>query len=240
MISKRKITSDHIHSISEFLEENQRRWVTVKRIMEHLHNKQILPAISTTIVRAVLKHQLNKTYKKVDVVNQTWSTKENVRKFCESAMITKLLDENGFELIYVDEFTLWTRGNKYYTWTDKGVKGFIDMMLDNFSMGFTVAFSKNRIYGILGSTCANNSKTFILFLSSLFDCIENIFKITNGKIWVVLDNASIHVSKEIEEFIKNIWIRLITICPYSQSLNPWEKLISVIKMKMKARRMHGR
>ena len=30
--------------------------------------------------------------------------------------------------------------------TDKGVKGFIDMMLDNFSMGFKVTFSKKRIY----------------------------------------------------------------------------------------------
>ena len=47
-------------------------------------------------------------------------------------MIAKLLDEDGFELIYIDEFTLWTRSNKYYTWTDKGVKGFIDMMLDSF------------------------------------------------------------------------------------------------------------
>ena len=105
MISKRKITSEHIHCISEFLEENQGRWVTVKSIMEHLHNKQILQAISTTTVRAILKHQLNKTYKKVDVVNQTGSIKENVRKLCESVMIANLLDENGFELIYVDEFT---------------------------------------------------------------------------------------------------------------------------------------
>ena len=124
--------------------------------------------------------------------------------------------------------------------TDKGAKGFINMMLGNFSMGFKVTFSKNRIYWILISTCANNSKTFIWFLSYLFDCIENIFKITNGKIWVVMDNSSIHVSKKIEEFIKNTWISLIPICPYFPSLNPWEKLISVIKMKMKARRMHGR
>ena len=189
--------------------------------MEHLHDKQILPAISTTTVRAVLKHQLNKTYKKVDFVNQTWSVKENVRKLCESVMIAKLLDEDDFELIYVDEFTLWTRSNKYYTWTNKGVKGFIDKMLDNFRW-VSQWFSKNRIYEILVSRCAKNSKTFIWFLSSLFDCIKNIFKITNVKIWVVMNNTSIHVSKEIEEFIENTWIKLIIICSYSPSLNPWE------------------
>ena len=93
--------------------------------MEHLHNKQLLPTISTTTVRAVLKDQLNKAYKKVDVVNKAWYIKENVRKFCESAMIAKLLDEDGFKLIYVFEFTLWNRSNKYYTWSNRGVKGLI-------------------------------------------------------------------------------------------------------------------
>ena len=47
-------------------------------------------------------------------------------------MIAKLLDEVGFELISVVKFTLGTRSNKYYTWVDRRVKGFIDMMLDHF------------------------------------------------------------------------------------------------------------
>ena len=97
--------------------------------------KQNLPTISTIIISAVLKNQLNKAYK--NVVNQTWFTNENVIKFWESDIIAKLKDENWIWInTYMDEFASQTWCSKYFTWIDKRVSGFIDIMLDRFSTGF--------------------------------------------------------------------------------------------------------
>ena len=45
----------------------------------------------------------------------------------------------------------------------------------------------------------------------------------------VIDHASIHVSKDAKEKLKEINIQCMTICPYSPCQNPIEKVIGAIK-----------
>ena len=49
-------------------------------------------------------------------------------------------------------------------------------------------------------------------------------------IWV-MDNASIHVSKTAKKKLSEMELQWLTICLYSPSLNPIEKVIGVIKSK---------
>jgi transposase len=47
------------------------------------------------------------------------------------------------------------------------------------------------------------------------------------------DNSSIHKNREVREAMKELNLRILTICPYSASLNPCEKLILAIRKKVK-------
>ena len=46
-----------------------------------------------------------------------------------------------------------------------------------------------------------------------------------------MDNASIHVSKTAKKKLSEMELQWLTICPYSPSLNPIEKVIGAIKSK---------
>jgi transposase len=47
------------------------------------------------------------------------------------------------------------------------------------------------------------------------------------------DNSSIHKNREVREAMKELNLKILTICPYSASLNPCEKLILAIRKKVK-------
>ena len=95
-------------------------------------------------------------------------------------------------------------------------------------MFFVIAFSSSRLYGIQGSSKDMSSIQIARFLQSIKDWWDK------SKIWwIICDNASIHVSKTINENLKYTKIPLITISPYSPCLNPWEVLISAIKAKIR-------
>ena len=45
----------------------------------------------------------------------------------------------------------------------------------------------------------------------------------------IIDNAPIHVSNEAKKKISEMEMQLLSICPYSPSLNPIEDIIGVIE-----------
>ena len=47
------------------------------------------------------------------------------------------------------------------------------------------------------------------------------------------DNSKVHWNDEIPGTVKKLGLRWITIHPYSPQLNDWEKIIAVIKTKLK-------
>ena len=155
--------------------------------------------------------------------------KENIRKFFESAEIQLRFIENEYELIYIDEFTQNSRENRFYSWTRKGSKGFIEFEEDQFSMSFIIAFSWLKFYGVFGKAKITDSLSFIWFLENLIESRMKLTEVIPEKSWIILDNCSIHTSKDVEEYAKQTNISLVTIWPYSPSLNPWEKVISSVK-----------
>ena len=72
-----------------------------------------------------------------------------------------------------------------------------------------------------------NSNVFISFLHQL----HQSFPV--GTIVLILDNASIHKSKKIKEFLsKNKWIKIYHITAYSPELNPIERFWGWLKSKI--------
>lgn len=54
------------------------------------------------------------------------------------------------------------------------------------------------------------------------------------------ENATIHVSHKIENIVRKLNMALITINPYSPSLNPCEGVIGSLKSKLRNDMMSGR
>ena len=92
----------------------------------------------------------------------------------------------------------------------------------------------NRLHGVMGWFGSTNSKFFIKFLHYLSQSVQNQLGQENNKYVIVCDNTRIHTSREVERFIVKDELRLMTIAPYSPSLNPVEKVICAIKMKLKS------
>ena len=144
------------------------------------------------------------------------------------------------EEVFVDEFNISSHRDKFRGWAQKNHKPIIASTLDNFSMYFVITVSSKHIYGVLASEQANTSQILLYFLDCLIKCQESLFKQTNEKTLFVIDNASIHKTKSIDEYVKSKEISLLTIPPYSLALNGAETVIQSIESKVSRHRSYGR
>ena len=62
----------------------------------------------------------------------------------------------------------------------------------------------------------------------------------NKKTVFVVDNASIHKTKEINEYVRNNEILILTIPPYSPALNGAETIMQALKSKINCQRGNGK
>ena len=114
---------------------------------------------------------------------------------------------------------------------------FINIISNPFTMSFITAFSANRFYGIMGIKGTVTSQNCIHFLSHILKERKKISLDEIRVLAIVLDNASIHKTKNVIKFITDSNIPMITIPPYEPSLNLVKKFILAIKYKLR-QRMH--
>lgn len=123
----------------------------------------------------------------------------------------------GYELVALDEVGFQLHTNFKRIWFEKGQKP---------KGAFFWSNKKLTVFGALTSSHkfyyefqpAQNSLTFISFLSGLFDWLE-----PNKKYVLIMDNAGWHKTQVVQKFIakhKNIFVEFIP--PYSPELNPIE------------------
>ena len=173
------------------------------------------------------------TYKKINKIHPiAWSI-QNKRKMLEAASIQIELFQKEVLVIYLDEFKFSCHSNKHYGWTRKGESGHFKLTPWSFQASFMIAFSHKKIHGVMATNKTFNSIKFIYFLRQMIQKLEESYAI----IW---DNSKIHVSKAVSEFLVNQQLWLITIPPYSPFVNSWEKLILLIKSRMRRKEREGR
>ena len=138
----------------------------------------------------------------------------------------KYLESNHKELLFIDEFIYSSHSNKQYGWCKKSENSIYYAPLDDFRMSFMIWFSKFRIYGVIGTNETFDSNMFLQFLIQMKENLHSN--------WVfIADNASIHKTNQIREYLEDTKQLLITIPSYSPWLNPWEHLIRSIKSKIR-------
>ena len=171
------------------------------------------------------------SYRTLSTLHLKAQLKDQTRADCEGVIIQFMLADMEWEEVFIDEFNISSHRNKFSGWVQKDHKPTIASTLNNFSMYFAIAVSSKHIYGVLASEKANTSQTFfIYFLDCLIKYRESLFKQTNEKTLFVINNASIHKTKSIDEYVqkkRNITpdnTAILTCFKWSRNCNPSNKI----------------
>ena len=240
-IKKRKLKEEHKAFINDLILSNPFSQWTWNKVKSKLNDEFLdMPQVHNSTISKWMSNQLNLSYKKLELRRPPASTQTSYRKWLESALLQIELMRKDVEIIYIDEFHVNTRLHRFRGWTQKGQKGYITVDLKDFSMFFFWALSYKRVYGLMGKEDTNKSEIVKYYLKNLYEDLIRTDKNQANRTIVIWDNAPVHSSNATTEFIKSAKLRVLTIPPYTPSLNPAEKLINSIKMKLKKLQADGK
>ena len=217
--------------VKEWLIQHQ-GGVTAKIIQDFINEKlQVKPTLFA--IRSFLKKDLRLSYKKgCPRPANIQSNKISLLRILYSIRFSRVI-RSEFLLINIDESTFSNSVWNYKSWLKKGVnceilserfKGSASLVLAITSEGdYFGAFLKSRL----------NSRSFIDFLSRLDDWIQNYLMKDDRNIVLILDNWSIHRSKETRIKMKQSRKKIWFIPPYSPSLAPVELAFAQLKRYVK-------
>ena len=236
-----KIKNLHIKAIKEFIKSHEGQHFTVNEIKIYLQtNFPDMIQLSEWSIRKILKLSLRYSYKKVNFIQKKVFKDEYVRRFFESSIIQLLLINNGYELLYLDEFSINFRNKSTYGWSPIGGDGFVKFNQTQFSMSFMLGFSLQRTYGVYGTILTHNNSSFISFINNALEHRTKGWDLSDTDLVIVWDNSSIHKSVDVKNFASKLKIKILTIWPYCPTLNPAEKMILFIKQKLNSDYKKGR
>ena len=200
---QRKLNATHIDFIRQLLTSAKSNFLSINSIKKKLlTNFEEISDISDTTVRKIVSKDLRFRFKKLDKIEPKTMTKDSIRSFLENSLILLEIQSQCIEVVYIDEFTVSSRNYSNYGWAPKGSKGYLKHYENNFKMSFILAFSKNRIHGVVGSSQTSDSLVFKYFLCKTIEWIWTKLRQNLEDVVFVMDNHSIHKSEVIKNFIK--------------------------------------
>ena len=139
----------------------------VKEIRNYLINEERMDPISDTSIIRIFIKKLNYRFKALSTVKKKITQAQNIRKLYKLALVQLKLEEMGYELIFVDEFSISCKYHSYFGWPKVGEKGYMLMNHNSFSMYFIIALSCKHFYAIKGSSKAMDSEYFMKFINEV-------------------------------------------------------------------------
>ena len=156
-------------------------------------------------------------------------------------MLQWMLNNSGFELIFIDEFHFSFRKTKFRWRVLNDRMNKIVTPVEGFSMYFILAISHNHFYRIVASKNANTAKLFINFLNNLLCTInKQTFKIMIKKYALFLTTDEFLKTNDVKYYGVNNKLHILTIPLYLPSLNAAKMVINSIKWKVKKIRATGK
>ena len=100
-------------------------------------------------------------------------------------------------------------------------------------------FQRRSILRYYGDNWTGTAQKFIHFLRKVLKQRMKTISLEMRRFFIILDNASIHKTREVLKFVSDSKIRVLTIPPYEPSLNPVEKFILTLKSKLRQKKQRG-
>ena len=92
--------------------------------MNHVNNATNIKKLSRTGIRYMLKKIMGYSYKRASSIDNRVLAPERIRLFAEIFYIQDFLEEQGYNLIWIDEFHTDLSKVNGYNWSNKGLKLF--------------------------------------------------------------------------------------------------------------------
>ena len=240
-INKRRIKEEHKHFINTLLSDcNGKHW-TAAKIKHELESKfEDVKGISKSTVNRCLKHDLKWSFKKLEKKPAPAFTDLSYMQMLEVSMIQKLMFERDIEIIFIDEFSINTRHHRFYGWAKREFKGYISTQKSDFSMTFICAVSNIKVYGLLGTDSTITSDEVKYYIRQLAEYRNQDLSLANKPFILMYDNAKVHTSDAVVQFIIKSKLRSVGISAYQPVLNPCEKLIGAVKSTLTKLQAEGR
>lgn len=181
--------------------------------------------VSRSFIYSILKKN-NITFKKYSVRNILAKKKTFTKKL---KVFTKQVKNISFDnIISIDECHIDTHITKKYGWNTKGIKINKSLFSSQRKRCTIICAVSNK--KILHHMVINTSATSQSFTQFIKELIE-INKLSNC--YLLLDNASIHHSRYLKEYLATTTCSLLYNVPYSPEFNPIEKVFSKFKNTMR-------
>ena len=164
---------------------------------------------------------------------------ERLRDFFEVAYLQYYLDTKDYPLVCIDEFHVSMHTEEFYNWSPINTKALIAVNPSSWTMSFWVALSKQSVEAIIAWSKSINTRIFTWFLGDLSSNLRRDVGSTKPACFIFY-NSSVHTNTDIKIFSEKAVIRWITIPPYSPQLNSCEKIIAIIKTKLRSCWIRGR
>ena len=224
-MNRRKLKEHHKDWIENAMERQKfKRW-SCSMIREALmQNFEDIDSIHCSTIWRCLKNEMRYKYKKLQRKPASSLTQGSYRKQLEGGLIQKRISDSNIELIFIDEFTLNTRHHAFRGWCRRGEKDYLKTDNTDFSMSFICGVSSRMVYGFLGSKTTITSSEIILYIKELVNTRAKQENQKDDKFILVSDNAKVHTSEKVKDFIKQTKLRWLGIPAYWPILNPAENL----------------
>lgn len=139
----------------------------------------------------------------------------------------------GFNMIYVDEWSISTDNLSQKTWVKKGSYVPLIRPTDQ-NINWIAAHIMANKYAFLLKKSKTNSSHIITFFNMLDEMLRDTFNDFYSLYTIfVLDNAKVHVSKKCRKYFKSKKLSVLTLPPYTPEYNKVEHTFNLLKIQLK-------
>jgi len=151
--------------------------------------------------------------------------------------------ENEFELIFMDESCFDNHKRAKARWVNKRKMIKFHEPPSLKSVGNISCISQKKLIHYTLRMKKNTSETIINFIGDLIDKLKTDKDYSHGykmkKICLIMDNATIHKSKLVIDYLKTTNLIVCFLPPYTPNANPVEKLFLHLKQLFYQRRFRS-
>jgi hypothetical protein len=147
--------------------------------------------------------------------------------------LRNMLSNLGYGFIYIDEASFSPQGISTYTWQKKGDRTKLLRSPDR-DINTIAAWICKKKYAFMLKKGSTQENHMIRFFELLDDMLVDWFGVDYRKSTIfVLDNACVHTSSKVINYIAQKDLSAITLPPYTPEFNPIERVFHNVKKRLK-------
>ena len=220
-----------LNKISEFI-KNQEYTFTSNDVARYV-NSALNSSYSSTIIRKLMKDELNLSYKKIKSrPNNVDFSKIRSARILFAIKFAKFINKNTL-ILNLDESSINRSIKNDYSWSLKGIsKEAKNAPFVGSAWIISCILSNGNWISLITNNTVNSIK-FVVFLENLKQWLRNNNNFNYSDVLLLLDNWSIHKSRESIKKLKKINAKILYLPPYSPNFAPVEEFFGIMKMKIK-------